>query len=409
MDSSGDIYSKQKVEQASPWKGHRHRKSKLDDDSGRQNAASESADKSRHGSSRRRKLRRQRARRVLVSGLLLVLLLYMGYTGVIALRGALEYKGIDPSDISLKALFGSSEPEPDIEIGDGDDYQADSFPAKAVIERIEKGRSIEMDVRGLLDKGLAEQALERYLDAGDSIAPSESLIEMIAKANIAAGRYAEALGALRKSLELDPEDVELRIDLAEVLLKLGDFEASVTASEWALGAESDSVRARKVLAEGYTELGMSEQAVREFRRILTLKPGDDDALGSLALAYYKNGEYGRAVSILSEMIKRGTDSSPAYYNLAICYAKQSLVDETVEVLMKASRKFGNEFVRAWVQGEEFDVFEDSTKFIIFASNLERGPDVARIRARERSEAGKQLSIGTSPIKLDDRTDSLINR
>lgn len=409
MKSTGDIYSKKKVKKDTPWKGERHRKPMLSADPEERRGGSKDAGRSSRHSTRRRNLRSKRRRRMLVSVLLLLLLIYIGYTGLVALRGAMKYKGIDPGDFSIASLFRSKESEPVASILPEGDYEAESFPIKDVIGIIDKSRSAEMDVRNLLDKDLAEQALDRYATVKDGISPSEELLRMLAVANMRAGRYASALPAIRRSLELDPEDVEMRENLAETLFKLGDFKAATAAAQWALNADSNSVKAHKVLADSYSEAGMSKEAVSEFRRVLAINPNDDETRSNLALAYYNNGEYGRAVNILIEMIRRGTDSSPAYYNLAICYAKQSLVDETVEVLMKARRKFGSEFVRAWIRGKEFDVFEDNTKFILFTSNLDRRPDIARIRPEEHGQSGKQISIGTSPIKLDDRTDSLINR
>lgn len=412
MENSRDIYSKDKKKKDSPWKrGHHHHKPIVEPESRQEGHVK--AEKPRDGSKRsssRRKLRRQRNRRLMLTLGLLALLGYIGYTGIVALRGVMRHGGIAAEDLSWRVLLGleASEPTAAGESVLRAQPKLDGFDAAAMIETIDRSRSLEMDVRNLLDKGLTAQALKRVQNAQEAWLSSIKLRQMIADAFMQEKRFVEAIEVLEENLALEPDNGKARLQMAKALFSLGDYDAAISVADWALRGNFDGYKAHRIMADSYAEMGMNSESISEYRKMISLNPNDDEVRSKLAMAYYENGEYGRAVNLLNELIENGTDNSLAYYNLAICYAKQSLVDETVQTLMRATRQFGNKFVRAWILGEEFDGIRNEIKFIMFANNLDLGPDVADMRAQER-DSQRTLDLGRSPLQFDDRTESMLNR
>ena len=89
----------------------------------------------------------------------------------------------------------------------------------------------------------------------------------------------DALAALREALKVSPENVPLRLHLAEMLVGQGRY----------------------------------EEAEKEYRQGLSLAPGDDRFKLGLAHAYYQQGKNSAALVIVEELIKR--HDSPARAHL----------------------------------------------------------------------------------------------
>ena len=64
---------------------------------------------------------------------------------------------------------------------------------------------------------------------------------------------------------------------------------------------------------------------------------------------------------------RNANDSVTYYNLAVCYAKQSMAEQVVETLSRAEAVFGPEFVFTWIAAEDFDPVRKDSLFDAFAS------------------------------------------
>jgi tetratricopeptide (TPR) repeat protein len=412
-NNSGDIYSKEQSRDNSPWKSGRHRKPLVDPDKPDEKSRAAKAQREHgHSSSRRKQLKQHRRRRLLITLGLLIMLIYIGYTGIVALKGAMNYKGIEAGDIDFRKMLHLGRQKAEVvalpaSATDGEAELGD-FDAEAMIETLDRSRSLETDVRNLLGRGLVDHALKRVEENGGGLKLSLDLRELLADAYLQEKRYSEAADWLVSNLELRPGDVEWRLHLAQALSGLEQHQAAIEIASWALRADSGSDQAHLVLAESYEALGMTTESIEEYSKIIAGNPDNHEVRSRLAMAYYEDGQYGRAVSLLNELVAAGTDNSLAYYNLAICYAKQSLVDETVATLLQASRKFGSKFVRAWILAKDFDTVRAETKFVLFANEISAGPDVSQMRASER-KAQKDLNMGGSPFKLDDRSNTLLNR
>ncbi len=406
MDSSGDIYSKDERKEPSPFKGHQHRKPivSVAKSESKQRPSQKRPSRSSKSSSRRRT--RAKRRRFVVACVFMILIGYAFYTSFIALQGVMRQR--DPSGSSTIMSFFSDRTSSEIHVDEmpmgGEDIDVDAF-----IVALEQSRSIERDMRDMLNRGLPAQAVRRMQSAPESVPRTARMLSMLAEAQMLEREWEDAVETLVGILASEPDAFEYRLMLAQALLNSEQFNASLTASRWALSIDESSTEARSLMADSYVSLGMYEEAIPELQRILDDNPGDDSVRSRLAMAYYEGGEYARAVRLLEDLISRDTDHSLAYYNLALCYAKQDLSSQVVRTLSRARQRFGDSFVRAWIQSEDFDRIRNSSDFILFTNELERGPDVTRVRPQREQVDRRTIEIGTSPIHFGDRTEGLLNR
>ncbi len=88
------------------------------------------------------------------------------------------------------------------------------------------------------------------------------------------GRYDEAVGYLRRYLEMRPEDITGWETLAAVFGRTGEVEEAIAALRRILDLEPGNIAARASIGEILVEEGRIEEAIREIERALALDADD---------------------------------------------------------------------------------------------------------------------------------------
>ncbi|HEX7546088.1 MAG TPA: tetratricopeptide repeat protein [Gemmatimonadaceae bacterium] len=81
--------------------------------------------------------------------------------------------------------------------------------------------------RALFRDGLVDEAKEYFETAVQQVPDNAEAVAMVGYTEHRAGRDAEAIATLRRALQLDPEYVEARIYLANILYDRGEYEAAL--------------------------------------------------------------------------------------------------------------------------------------------------------------------------------------
>jgi tetratricopeptide (TPR) repeat protein len=95
------------------------------------------------------------------------------------------------------------------------------------------------------------------------------------------GTYLEAIAAYQKSLELNPGQLEVLVNLGDAYLHLDRPEEARTILARAGTLESNDAKLHHRLAELYLNLGMRAEAVREHETLRRLDPSLAHALTKL--------------------------------------------------------------------------------------------------------------------------------
>jgi tetratricopeptide (TPR) repeat protein len=144
--------------------------------------------------------------------------------------------------------------------------------------------------------------------SGSSLLSTDTRWEQ-ARKDLAQGKTGEARAAFDELLKQYPNDADLQLFLGIALLRLRDPQAALLAIKKAIEVDPNHVEARTLL--GYVELevrGDVNAALREYRKVIELKPDRAEAYGNLAVAQKRQGDLDQAVASLN----RALELKPAF-------------------------------------------------------------------------------------------------
>ena len=131
----------------------------------------------------------------------------------------------------------------------------------------------------------------------------------LARKDLAQGKAGEARAAFEELLKQYPNEADLHLFLGIALLRLRDSQAALVAIKKAIEVDANHVEARTLL--GYVELelrGDVNAALREYRKVIELKPDRAEAYSNLAVAQKRQGELDSAIASLNKAL----ELKPAY-------------------------------------------------------------------------------------------------
>jgi TonB family protein len=154
--------------------------------------------------------------------------------------------------------------------------------------------------------------------------------------HLRAGRYTEAVAALRQAVDRNPEDALAYTKLGLAYSALRRPKETVAAFKMAIRIKPQVVDAESYyrLGTAYALLTKHSEAVGAFKQAISiikaqmLEPDPSKYAGfptlpdlhyDLALAYHNSGRYGDAIKELKEVTTLKPDFAEAYYGLALAY------------------------------------------------------------------------------------------
>lgn len=115
------------------------------------------------------------------------------------------------------------------------------------------------------------------------------------------GKYEQALRAFRRAADLDPENVEARINLGTTLFNLGDYGAAVSSYREALALDPQSNQGHYNLGVALERLELHEDALPHLRTAALAEPEDRELLVHLASALRATGELAEARGVYARL------------------------------------------------------------------------------------------------------------
>lgn len=266
-----------------------------------------------------------------------------------------EYKHIvenDPNDYTVLNLLGDlcvrqDEKEEAINcfMRVAEHYRAEGFALKAIamfkkIDRLNPGTlEIAAKLAPLYQmQGLMVDARANYL--------------IVADAYQRAGQTQKALDVLRKIADLDPQNTEIRLKLAEGyqhenciseaveafveagsrLLDKNQFERAIDAYSAALKLRPQDCPAISGMASTYLAMGVPDDAADLLERSVADQPDDPELLSMLSHAYIEMGNAQSAERAVADLVAVEPSSYKRLLDVARLYLSQSDLDETMRVV-----------------------------------------------------------------------------
>jgi tetratricopeptide (TPR) repeat protein len=214
-----------------------------------------------------------------------------------------------------------------------------------------------------LDAGRYSQAVEILKPLADKNPESVAVHFNLALANTLAGNDADAIAGFRKALTLKPDLYEARLNLAQLLVKTGQFAEAAPLLDQCLSTKPADPKAAYLLARAHAGQSNWPLAASAFEAAAKLNPGDKSILLELAavqekaqlpakaaaiyaafpddpaaqerrgLILLRSGDYPGAIASLE--LARATGPSPAVlYALATAYLRNHQPDLALPLAAK---------------------------------------------------------------------------
>ena len=145
-----------------------------------------------------------------------------------------------------------------------------------------------------------------------------------ARKYLAEGKAGEAKALFEELGRQYPNEADVHLFLGITQLRLRNPEGAVAAIKRAVGENPNHAQARTLL--GWIELevrGDLEAAIKEYQKVIELRPELAEAYSNLAAAQRKKGEFSRALENLDEALKRKPDFAAALTTRGGIFAEQN--------------------------------------------------------------------------------------
>jgi tetratricopeptide (TPR) repeat protein len=136
---------------------------------------------------------------------------------------------------------------------------------------------------------------------------------MLASLNIIRGDYKEAKDYLSKVIKNDPDSIYLTKKMAFVLQKLGDTQGAIKQAQKCLQIDPNDIESHLLLAELYFISGDRASEQKEYEIALGLDPLQQRVRMTLASILIRNGFFSAAMEHLDELIRQNPGLTIAYY------------------------------------------------------------------------------------------------
>jgi len=149
------------------------------------------------------------------------------------------------------------------------------------------------------------------------------------------GEKAEGIRYLTSALKIKPSDVDSHLALGVILMNEGKATEAAGHFREVLKLKPGNKEARSYLnlamnhGSDHTPSSMGVQKAR---------PGDPQTLYKAAVSLSAKGEYAKALEALFALQNMQPDNADVYYNIACIYAKQNMVEESLNWLNRALNK-----------------------------------------------------------------------
>jgi protein O-GlcNAc transferase len=180
--------------------------------------------------------------------------------------------------------------------------------------------------------GEAEAAYRGILKADPKNASALHLLGLLVHQ---LGRNEEALGLLRRSIQLSTFAPHFHSNLAGVLGKLGRPQEALEHLRAAVKMDPDFPQAHNNLGVVLETLGRYEEAVAAHQQAIRLNPSYVESLNNLGSAWRKSGALSESLAAHRRAIALRPDFADAYAGLAATFGEMGRVSETIAAYRRA--------------------------------------------------------------------------
>ena len=149
--------------------------------------------------------------------------------------------------------------------------------------------------------------------------------------------YENSEDRYRKALEINPQNLEARHDLAIVLLMQQRTEEAIAEFHRVLEIDPSFGKAYNSLAVVYQRQQKYGEALLNCQKALEIDPQDEDALNTMAVVYSIQGRLDEGIKIFQKIIEVNPRNIRAYFNIAAVYRELKDREEALKYYFAAEK------------------------------------------------------------------------
>jgi Tfp pilus assembly protein PilF len=149
------------------------------------------------------------------------------------------------------------------------------------------------------------------------------------------GKLDEAIGQLKRLLQLSPDYPKAHYNLGVVYLDKGDLDEASSCFLRVLEIEPNHAEAYNGLGLVFYKQGRFDTAISYFQRALQIEPELSGAHNNLGNAFMSQGDFEQAMHHYSEAIRMEPGFAMAHYNLGSLLDRKGSLDEAIREYIKA--------------------------------------------------------------------------
>ena len=175
----------------------------------------------------------------------------------------------------------------------------------------------------------AVAAIRAALDRDDQ--RRKELFRFLAEVYREAGDFPNAIEAMLKVVELDPESDRVHFALGALYDQSQDKDKTIEYMKKAIELNPDNAAALNYLGYTYADLGVElDRAERLIIRALEIVPNDGFYIDSLGWVYYRQGDYPKAIEQLEKAVHLVVDDPVIIEHLGDAYVKVGQADKALQ-------------------------------------------------------------------------------
>ncbi len=231
----------------------------------------------------------------------------------------------------------------------------------------------------------------------------------------------EASHSCEKALALNPELLDGRVCLGNVLNSTGKYEQAVQEFQRAVNSNSGSEEALRGLADAYTHVGNFGSAESTYKKAIELRPNYWGVYHWLGLFYYTQARYADATAMFLKATELAPDNYQGYSTLGGVYLFQGRYQDGIDAFKRsidlrpspyASNNLGYAFILMHRFPEAIAALEQAAKLDNswwqiwgnLGDALYWSPDQ---RAQAPAKYRQAISIGLSKLQVNPRDAELL--
>lgn len=139
------------------------------------------------------------------------------------------------------------------------------------------------------------------------------------------GDITGAMDNFGKAMEISPRHSERAFHFAKILLRQKYFKEARKVLRMLLRNNNDDIDLKEEVANVCNKYGLYDLAIKLFREILAADSSRYYLVKKLGIAYYRNGNYSKAVQILEDAIERYGEDVDTLLSLAKAYLEMNML------------------------------------------------------------------------------------